>query len=60
VAQERLDQQARLRGAAAAELGERERRGTARGDLVGVVREDLVLGAREVVLGQLADLLEEL
>src|SRR5262245_65228288 len=55
---------ARLRGAAAAELQERDARVRGRGeelgdDRVGVVAQQLVLGPRHVVLGGRADLLEE-
>src|SRR5262245_27085147 len=59
-AQPGLDQDPRLRRAPAPELEHRDRRVEARRDAVCARDQDLALGARQVVLGELADLLEEL
>ena len=55
----RVQQQTRLGGAARAELDELDRAGL-RDQLAGDALEDRALGARRVVLGELADLLEQL
>ena len=58
-AQEGVDEQPRLDRRAASELDEHRRLLEAVGDGAGASLEDLVLGAGEVVLGEVADLLEE-
>ncbi len=55
---QRVEQHARLGGGAGAELDELDRVGQL-GDLRGALLEDRALGARGVVLGQLADLVEQ-
>jgi hypothetical protein len=57
--EQRLDQDARLRGAAAAEPRPGRSRAADGDDLAGVAHEDLLLRASEVVLRQRADLLEQ-
>ncbi len=56
---ELVEQVAHLHPRATPVLDERASRAGARGQLAGVAREDRLLGARGIVLGQLADLLEE-
>ncbi len=56
----RAQQVAGLGGRAGAELDQRPRRAGGGDDLGRALGEDLALGARRVVLGQLGDLLEEL
>ena len=59
MARERVEQQPRLLGGAGAELDQRPR-ARQLGDLGRALLEDLALAAREVVLGQPGDLVEEL
>jgi len=54
------EQDAGLGGGAGAKLGDGDRRLERAEDLIGVSGEDRALGAGEVVLGELGDLLEEL
>ena len=56
---ERLEQDAHLVAGAAAELDETAMRTDAGGDIGGETVEDRDLGARQIILGQLADLLEQ-
>ena len=57
---QRIEQQPHLDQRARAELHDLGPRADLRGDLAGTLREDAQLGARGVVLGQLADAVEEL
>src|SRR5690349_11729495 len=56
---QRLDQQSRLDARAAAELDQGTCRSRPPADLTGAPPQDLGLRAREIVLGQLADLVEQ-